>query len=133
MSRLATIIHGGPKKLSRLRVLGVAGGLGLGQGFFLFGDHFGCYGHFGVEFDVAFPVGRYVIFVEDGLDRAFGHAGFAIDAFIRMDVEHVSAFVKAFDWADHYAIGVSAAYARLSHNVSHGSEQLSSLKFQDKQ
>ena len=113
--------------------LGNRRGLGIGQRLFLFGDHFGLLGHFGVEFDVAFPIARYVIFVEDGLDGAFGHAGFAIDAFIRMDVEHVCAFVKAFDGADHYAIGVSAAHARLSHNVSHGSEQLSSLKFQDKQ
>jgi hypothetical protein len=85
--------------------------------------------HIGVEFDVAFPLGGNVVFVENGLDGAFGHAGFAIDAFIRMDIEHLIAFVKAFDRADHYAIGVSAAYAGLSHNVSHGSEQLSSLKF----
>jgi hypothetical protein len=71
--------------------------------------------------------------VEYRFDWAFGDASFAVDALIRVDVEHVCAFVKAFDGADHYAIGVSAAYARLSHNVSHGSEQLSSLKFQDKQ
>jgi hypothetical protein len=57
--------------------------------------------------------------VKDGLDGALGNAGFAIDALIGMDVEHLLAFVEAFDRANHHAICVFAAEARLNDNVSH--------------
>ena len=57
--------------------------------------------------------------MEDRFDRAFRHAGFAIDAFIGMNVEHLLPFVKAFHRAHHNAIGVFTGKARLANYVSH--------------
>ena len=62
---------------------------------------------------------RKVVFVEDRFDRTLGDAGFAVDALIRMDVEHLLAFVEAFHGADDDAIGVFAPVAGLSDNVGY--------------
>ena len=68
-----------------------------------------------------------VVFVEDRFDRAFRHARFAVDAFVRMDVQNLLPFVEAFDRANHDAIGVLAAEARLQRRGSSlGFSQLSS-------
>ena len=65
------------------------------------------------------PFGGDVRLAEDGRHGAFRHAGFAIDAFIRVDVKHLIAFIKTFHRTNNYAIGVFAAKAGLSNNVSH--------------
>ena len=44
----------------------------------------------------------------DGVDRAFRLADAAVDAFVRMDDEHVLALVEAVHRADFDAIGVFA-------------------------
>jgi hypothetical protein len=60
--------------------------------------------------------------VEDRFDRALGHASFAIDALIDVDVKNFFAFVETFHRAHHYAIGVFAAKARFTNDVRHESQ-----------
>src|SRR5205814_9070088 len=52
---------------------------------------------------------------------AFGDASFAVNALIRMDVEHLLPFIKALNRADDDAVGVLAAEAGLANDVSHDS------------
>jgi hypothetical protein len=94
-------------------------GLLFRQRRFLFGDDraLGC--HFGVELGEGLLVLGHIVLMENGLDGAFGNASFAIDAFIRVDVKHLLTFIKAFDGAYDDAVGVFAAEAGLSNNVSH--------------
>lgn len=96
----------------------------LGQGRLLFGDNRALRGHFGVELDKCLLVFGHVVLMEDGFDGAFGHAGFAIDAFVRMDIEDLLAFVEALDRANDDAVGVLAAEAGLANNVGHGGNEL---------
>lgn len=102
--------------------------LRIGQGLLLFRNDLGVSDHFGVELDVVFPFGWHVVFVEDRFNRAFSYASFAVDALIWVDVEHLVPFVKALDWAYDNAVGIAAANAGLSDDVSHGSKNLSNLK-----
>src|SRR6476620_7548013 len=55
----------------------------------------------------------------DGISRALRLAHAAIDAFVRMDHQHVLALVEAIDGADLDAVGVLALDAGLSDDVSH--------------
>src|SRR5580704_4082492 len=55
----------------------------------------------------------------DGIGRAFGLAHAAIDAFVRMDHQHVVALVEAVYRADFHAIGIFAFDAGFSDDVSH--------------
>ena len=96
-----------------------AGIAGIGQRFFLLGQNRACRGQFSVERGVICPFLGQVIFMEDRLDRTFRHTGFAIDSFIRVDVKHRFAFVKALDWANNNAIGVLTAEARFDDDVGH--------------
>ena len=57
--------------------------------------------------------------MENGFHRAFGDAGFAVDALIRVDIEHLLAFVEAFHRANDHAIRVFAGKARLAYDVGH--------------
>ena len=57
--------------------------------------------------------------MEDRLDRAFRHAGLAVDAFVGMDVNHLVSLVEAFHGADHHAVGVLAGEAGLGDDVRH--------------
>jgi len=48
-----------------------------------------------VNLGIRLPLVRHVFFRKDGLDRALGLTGTAIDALVRFDVEHpVFAFLK---------------------------------------
>src|SRR5207244_12811176 len=55
----------------------------------------------------------------DRLDRAFWLADPAVDALVRMNDEHVLAFIEAVDRADLHAIGVFALYAFYVDDVGH--------------
>jgi len=96
-------------------------GLLVRQRFLLFGDHFAIarFRFGGVELDIALPLVRDVVLVEDGFNGAFGNACFAINTLFGVDVEHLIAFVEALYWANDDAIGVFASRARLGNNVSH--------------
>jgi hypothetical protein len=57
--------------------------------------------------------------VKDGFDGALWDAGFAVDAFVRVDVEDFFAFIKTFHRANHDTISVLAAEARFANDVRH--------------
>ena len=89
---------------------------------FLFRDDGALRRHLGIELREGLPLFGHVVFVENGFNGTLGHARFAIDAFIRVDVENLLAFVEAFHRAHHHAIGVFAAKARFANDVRHESE-----------
>jgi hypothetical protein len=93
----------------------------LYERFFLFSDDRALGGHLFVKFNEWLPFFRHVVFVEDGFDRALGHARFAIDALIGVDVENLLPFVEALHGANDHAIGVLASKARFANDVRHES------------
>ncbi len=66
-------------------------------------------------FQIRFGIGL------DGLHRAFRFAYAAIDAFIRVDDQHVLAFVETVDRAHFDAVSVFALYAVLVDDIRHSS------------
>src|SRR5262245_30031901 len=64
-------------------------------------------------FHPAFAVGQ------DGIGRAFRLAHAAVDAFVRMDDQHVLADIEAIDRAHLHAIHVLALDASLGHDICH--------------
>src|SRR5690606_976929 len=69
--------------------------------------------------DVPFPFLGHIVLVVDRLDGAFGHTGFTVDAFIRMDVQHLFAFVEAFHRADDHTVGVLTTVTGLGNHMRH--------------
>ena len=65
----------------------------------------------GIESDVVLPLRRNGAVVEDRLDRALRDARLAVDAVVRVDVEHLLPFVEAIAGADRDAVGVLATDA----------------------
>jgi hypothetical protein len=57
--------------------------------------------------------------MENGLDRAFRNARFAVDAFIGMDVNHLLALVETLHGANYDAIGVLTTEAGLGNHMCH--------------
>ena len=67
------------------------------------------------------PALRYRFTIWDNcFHRAFWLADAAIDAFVRMDYQHVFALVEAIDGADLHAIHILAADTGFGDYVSHG-------------
>src|SRR5262245_2413292 len=66
------------------------------------------------------PLLGNVALVVDRLGRALGGAGVAVDAAVRVDVQHRLALVEAAHRADGDAAGVLAADARLGDDEGHG-------------
>lgn len=91
----------------------------VSERFFLFGQDFALFRFGRVQLDVALPLFGKIVFVENGFDRALWYTGFTVDAFFWMDVDHLVAFVEAFDRADDHAIGVLATRAGFGNDVSH--------------
>ncbi len=58
--------------------------------------------------------------MENRRDGTFADARITINAFFRVDVDHLRIFTEAVAWADHKAGFVFATYARFSHNHRHG-------------
>src|SRR5262245_5317014 len=98
----------------------LAGLLLFRQRRFLLRNHGTLRRHFGVEGDEVFLIFGQVVLVEDGLDGACRHAGLAVDAFIRVDVENLLPLVEALYRANDDAVRVLAAKAGLANNVGHG-------------
>src|SRR5262245_55031145 len=73
----------------------------------------------GVERDEVVPPGRHVALEEDGPDGALRHAGAAVDAVLRVDVQHPLVLVEALHRTDGHAVGVLAVVARLGDDVTH--------------
>jgi hypothetical protein len=55
----------------------------------------------------------------DGFDRTLGLTHAAVDALVRVDDEHVGAFIEAVDGANLDAIGVLALDAVLDDHIGH--------------
>lgn len=87
--------------------------------FFLLGNDRAGLRELCVEFLIVGPLFRQVVFMENGGNRAFWNAGFAVDAFFRRNVNHLLAFIEALDWTDHHAVSVLTGEARFGNNVSH--------------
>src|SRR5262245_56048715 len=73
----------------------------------------------GVLRRVVLPLLGHIVFREDRLDRALGHAGAAIDALVRVDVENVIALVEAVHRADVHAGVILRPEARLADHERH--------------
>src|SRR5262249_19615137 len=73
----------------------------------------------GVECDVTLPAGRYLLLEEDGLDGAHRYAAAAVDAVLRVDVQHHLVLIEALDRTNGHAVGVLAIVARLGDDVAH--------------
>src|SRR5882757_4267810 len=91
--------------------------LGVGRGLLLLGDVRPALGIFGIHLEPFLQTGLGVGL--DGVGGAFGFAYAAIDAFVRMDDQHVVTLVEAVHGADFNAIGIFAFDAGFSDDVSH--------------
>ena len=80
----------------------------ISQWFFLFSDYLAIagLGLGGVQFEVTLPFFGQIVLMENGFHWAFWNTGFAVNAFLRVDIQHLVAFVEAFYGAYDYAIGV---------------------------
>ena len=94
----------------------------LAERIFPFGNHRKLGTQLGIQLRESGPFFGQVIFMEDRLDGAFRNTRFAVNALVRMDVEHLFTFVEALYGANNDAIGVLAREARLCNYVSHGSD-----------
>src|SRR5215831_9029705 len=72
-----------------------------------------------VQLDEVLPLIGRLVFREDRLDRAHGLTSAAVDALVRMDVEHRLAFVDAIHWTHLDAGLVLHIDARLGDDVRH--------------
>lgn len=91
----------------------------LNERIFLFGDDRALRSHLGVELDEAFPVFGHIVLMEDRFDGTLGHARFAVDAFVRVDIDDLVAFVETFDRTDHDAIRVLTSETGFTDDVCH--------------
>jgi hypothetical protein len=64
----------------------------------------------------------------DGVDRAFRLAHPAVDALVRVNDEHILAFIEAIDRANLDAVGVFALDAVLVDDVRHALARLLMMK-----
>ncbi len=87
-----------------------------------FGDAFpaGFLAQFDIEFDEVELIGGGIFLSIDRVHGAFWDANGAVDAFVRINDEHVGAFAEAVHGADIDAVGVFAFDAGFSNDVSHG-------------
>ena len=75
--------------------------------------------HFGVQLCVTRPLFRHIVFMEDGLNRALGYAGFAVDTFLRMNDENGFTFVEALHRTNDDAVRVFAVETWFCNNMGH--------------
>src|SRR5260221_5817806 len=91
--------------------------LRVGRGFLLLGDVRPALGVFGIHLEPLLQP-RFGVWL-DGVGGTFGFAYAAVDAFVRMDDQHVLTLVEAVDGADFNAVGIFAFDAGFSDDVSH--------------
>ncbi len=82
-------------------------------------DHGPLGGKFRVQGQVLLLVVGEIVLGFDGLDRTFGFAQGAIDAFIRIDDQHVRTFVKAIDGTYLHAVRELALDTTFNNNKCH--------------
>jgi len=81
------------------------------------GDIWPIFGVFGIHFEPFLQTGFGIGF--DGVGRTFGLANAAIDAFVRMDDQHIFTLVETIYRTNLNAIGVLAFNTGFSDDVSH--------------
>jgi hypothetical protein len=91
--------------------------LGTFGGVALDGDVWPLWRVFGVELEPAFQT-RFGIRL-DGVGGAFRFTDAAVNAFIRMDDQHVLAFIEAIHRADFHAVHILALDAVLGDDIGH--------------
>ena len=74
---------------------------------------------FCIDFREFLPLTWNIIFVINRLDWAYGFAGTAVNALIRLDVEHPVTFVDAIDWTFLNARFVLHIDTWLGNHISH--------------
>jgi hypothetical protein len=84
-----------------------------------FGDRWPFSSQIGVDFDELLLIGGDIFFGVDRIDRAFGNAYCAVDAFVRINDQKIGAYAKAINRANIDAIGIPAADAGFGDNVGH--------------
>ena len=89
-----------------------------GRGF-SFNDGLPALGELGVDRNELALILRYIILGKDRFHRALGHAQGAINAFVRVDDQHVRPLAETIHRANIDAIGIFALDAGFGHNVSH--------------
>jgi hypothetical protein len=94
-------------------------GLVIAEWFLLLCQNWASRGEFRIEFFVTLPLFWQVVFLEDGFDGALWNTRFAVDALLRIDVEHRLTLVEAFHGAHHDAVSVLAVETRFGDDVSH--------------
>ena len=94
---------------------------------FLFCDDFALFGLRRIQFDVALPFLGNIVFVKNCFHGTLWNASFAIDAFLRVDVQHLIAFVETLYGADDNAISVFASRAGLGNYMCHVTRPFSNL------
>ena len=82
------------------------------QRLFTLGDVLTRFGLISIDLNVLLHFFGKIVFVENRFDRALGHACFAIDTLVRMDVEHRFAFVETLYGTDYDAVCVPATVTR---------------------
>jgi hypothetical protein len=75
--------------------------------------------HLSVQFGKGFPLFRQIVLVENCFYRALWNTCLTVDAFIRMNVKHLVALIKAFDWAHDNTVCVLAGEAGFSNDMRH--------------
>jgi hypothetical protein len=91
----------------------------LSERFLAFGDAGALWSHLGIQFLERQPFFRKVVFVENGRNRAFWNTCFAVNAFIRVNVEDLLPFIETFNGTNDHAIGVFAVKAWFGNDVCH--------------
>ena len=79
--------------------------LGIGKARFYFGDVGPGFGEFGVECDELHLSIRYFVLGKDRTHRALGFAQGAVDALVRVNDQHVGAFVETIHRAYFDTVG----------------------------
>jgi hypothetical protein len=113
---LATLAGLLRKIFIKLTIFPIAG-LSLGQRVFLFNDHWPKLRILPVELDPFLGVRLGI--GSNGIGRAFWLTNAAINALVRVNHQHVFAFIKAIHRADLYAVGIFTCDTRIVDDIGH--------------
>jgi hypothetical protein len=89
------------------------------QWLFLFGNIGTLRSEFRIQLSKRLPLLGQVVLMEDCLNRTLWYAGFAVDALIGMNVQHLLSLIEAFYGAHNDTVGVLACEAGLSNHMGH--------------
>tara|TARA_B100000405_G_scaffold171297_1_gene119705 strand:+ start:185 stop:526 length:342 start_codon:yes stop_codon:yes gene_type:complete len=91
----------------------------LNQWILLLSDNFELRRKLSVQLDKTFLSFRYVIFMEDSFHWTLRNTGLAVDAFFRMDIDHLLTLIETLYRANNNTISVLTGKTWLANNMSH--------------